>query len=107
MMLFLIRTTWFSISSSCDVYCGDFTVDLNGDKGPNAVGRDIFSFYITNKGIKPAGLPFDPIRHFPEFCRKVSDDKYNGLACTAWVIYNENMDYLRCDGLSWNGKKSV
>ena len=28
----------------------------------------------------------------------------NGAGCTAWVIYNENMDYLRCDDLSWDGK---
>lgn len=28
----------------------------------------------------------------------------NGRYCTAWVIYNENMDYLKCDDLSWNGK---
>jgi hypothetical protein len=27
-----------------------------------------------------------------------------GYACTAWVIYNENMDYLHCDDLNWGGK---
>ena len=25
--------------------------------------------------------------------------------CAAGVLINENMDYLKCEGLSWNGKK--
>ena len=34
-----------------------FTVDVNGLKGPNRWGRDIFDFYVypSNLGIKPAG----------------------------------------------------
>ena len=28
----------------------------------------------------------------------------NMYSCTAWVLYNENMDYLHCDDLSWTGK---
>lgn len=27
-----------------------------------------------------------------------------GTSCSAWVIYNENMDYIRCSDLSWGGK---
>ena len=30
-----------------------------------------------------------------EYCSPNSDSKYNGLECTAWVIYKGNMDYLR------------
>ena len=30
----------------------------------------------------------------------------NGNGCTAWVIINENMDYLHCSDLSWTGKHS-
>ena len=29
----------------------------------------------------------------------------NGFGCTAWVLFNENMDYLKCSGLDWDGKK--
>ena len=32
-------------------------VDINGDKGPNTVGKDFFSFYITKYGRVPAGTP--------------------------------------------------
>ena len=31
--------------------------------------------------------------------------KGDSLGCTAWVLYNENMEYLRCSDLSWDGKK--
>ncbi len=26
------------------------------------------------------------------------------LFCAAWVIYNENLDYLHCNDLAWDGK---
>ena len=28
-----------------------------------------------------------------------------GRSCTAWIIYNKNLDYLHCSDLSWSGKK--
>jgi len=40
--------------------CGFMVIDVNGLKGPNYYGRDIFQFYITNgKGpaIYPVGGP--------------------------------------------------
>ena len=33
-----------------------FWVDANGDKKPNTIGRDIFPFILTNKGLVPAGI---------------------------------------------------
>ena len=30
----------------------------------------------------------------------------NGVACSAWVIENRNLDYTKCDDLSWDGKHS-
>lgn len=33
-----------------DKYYGMFRVDVNGDEGPNIVGRDVFWFLITKKG---------------------------------------------------------
>ena len=28
-----------------------------------------------------------------------------GWACAAWIMYKENMDYLKCaDKLEWNGR---
>ncbi|MBO6088137.1 type II secretion system protein [bacterium] len=35
---------------------GSFRIDVNGQKGPNTLGRDIFKFFISDKGeIVPAG----------------------------------------------------
>ena len=80
--------------------CGSFYVDINGDKNPNTVGKDIFLFYIVKNGIIPAGMPQEGI-----WCQKFSSGgKYKYDATTAWVLFNKNMDYLKCSGLSWEGK---
>ena len=77
---------------------GRIAVDLNGKKSPNTYGKDIFVFYLTNTNIMPEGTENETSWTF-------TSCKSNGLGCTAWVIINENMDYLKCNDLSWNGKK--
>ncbi len=42
---------------------------------------------------------------FEDYCNKRNQVHLNGYGCTAWVIYNENMDYLHCNDLNWDGKK--
>lgn len=81
--------------------CGTFAVDTNGWKRPNQLGYDVFQFYFTKEGIVPYGTTQETEWTFPEQCNK----NVNGWGCAAWVIYNENMDYMHCNGLSWNGKK--
>ena len=69
------------------------------------VGIDAFYFKLMPKvGIIPAGLPTDTGLRFDRDCNLSQNIKNNGLGCTAWVIYKENMDYLHCNDLSWNGK---
>ncbi len=75
-------------------------VDINGKKSPNTYGHDIFSFYITPKGVYPFGGAVNPIYSFEDYCV----NKNIGHGCTAWVIQNGNLDYLHCDDLSWGGK---
>lgn len=43
-------------SGNLSQWCGNLDIDVNGPKGPNILGRDIFSFYITN-GKGPAIYP--------------------------------------------------
>ena len=80
-------------------------VDINGFKGPNQLGRDFFYFYINPEKIVPAGAKAleekSKAQKFTKNCIQ-----QNGYACAAWVIYNENMDYLHCKDLSWDGKHS-
>ena len=101
-------TTFLVISNGADLkYRGPgalsktyarIIVDLNGKKSPNTYGKDIFVFYLTNTNIMPEGTEKETHWSFTKCNSK-------GLGCTAWVIYNENMDYLHCNDLSWNGKK--
>lgn len=55
-------------------------------------------FYLTKQNIMPAGTENETGWPF-------STCYSHGGACTAWVLINENMDYLKCKGLSWSGNK--
>ena len=86
---------------------GEIRVDVNGFKGPNTVGKDIFAFSLRGNNLVPAGIANedkDEDTLHAELCNLASTASYNGYACTAWVIYYENMDYLHCNDLSWSGK---
>ena len=83
--------------------CGTYWVDVNGYKGPNQWGKDTFWIYLTKYGIIPGGSPPDIGYSFAAYCK--DKDSMGGFGCAAWVIYNENMDYLHCDYLDWNGAK--
>ncbi len=83
--------------------CGWIIVDVNGNDRPNTYGIDVFEFSITKYNIMPYGVQEDTLFPFKDYCRDKSTASGNG--CTAWVIYNENMDYRRCSDLSWDGKK--
>ena len=62
-----------------------FWVDANGNKNPNTIGRDIFAFILTNKGLVPAGINSDDCR--------TSNGKFQGATCTAEVLMKGKIDY--------------
>ena len=62
-----------------------FWVDVNGDKRPNIIGRDIFLFILTNKGLVPAGID--------DSTKCKSAPLYYGAACTAKVLAEGKIDY--------------
>lgn len=83
---------------------GEIDIDVNGLKGPNVIGKDFFFFILTNDGIVPMGLEDENTFTFGNDCNLAqTGDIHNGWGCAAWVIYNENMDYLKCNNLSWDG----
>lgn len=86
-------------SQALKTVCGDYWIDVNGYKNPNIAGKDIFIFHLTKSGLVPAGTQDDSAYSFPNACY---GNAY-GWGCTAWVIYNENMDYTKCSTLSWSG----
>ena len=67
-------------------------------------------FLITKHGIVPQGTQMQTKGYtFDRACKDKSIGLISGLGpngggCTAWVIYNENMDYLHCSDLSWESK---
>ncbi|MBR1754184.1 type II secretion system protein, partial [bacterium] len=70
--------------------------DINGQKGPNVIGEDIFRFDIS-----PAGTLY-----YPAFGQNPADGclvqyPWN---CTEWVLFKENIDYTHCDDLTWDNK---
>ena len=71
----------------------------------------MFDIFITRDNLVPEGI--DGASHaFEIACNKSIKNPYlsygggSMFACTAWVLYNENQDYLHCDDLSWSGKHS-
>ncbi|MBR1754719.1 hypothetical protein IJ732_07785 [bacterium] len=85
--------------------CAIFTVDVNGKKGPNAMGHDSFVFAVyPDKGVRPVGDPNETWNTYKFNQGCMNDSSKEGYGCAAWVIYNENRDYLKCNDLSWDGK---
>lgn len=76
--------------------CGSVSVDINGHKNPNRAGVDYFTFNITKWGVVPSGGP-DYKSFYGSSCKYSDQSNTNGASCTAWVITNGNMDYLRRD----------
>ena len=83
-------------------------IDVNGFKGPNQLGVDTFhmDFYNDKNALIPYGLQSDATSPFDTTCRDKTASTATGKGCAAWVIYSENMDYLHCSNLSWNGKRT-
>lgn len=80
----------------------DYFVDINGKKGPNCAGKDIFNFRANKDKILPYGTLTPHLYPFDPYCKRNSPS--GTIGCTAWVLQYENMDYLHCDDLSLGGK---
>lgn len=80
--------------------CGNLLVDLNGSESkPNIDGVDLFGFKIFTDGISPQGTRYDNYWYpytFEEQCAGNQITSIGRGMCTAWVLENNNLDYLRC-----------
>lgn len=91
--------SWGDCSSGV---CGLALIDTNGFKKPNQVGVDTFVFGIIKGGIVPFGTNLSNYYSFDLNCKDKTTA--NGWGCTGWVLYNENLDYLKCNDLGWSTK---
>lgn len=82
--------------------CGTISVDITGSSGPNVAGKDYVDFMITKNGVMPPGVKDGYYTNsFEKGCLELF------TKCTAWIIYNDNMDYLHCpEKLGWNKASS-
>lgn len=77
----------------------NLVVDLNGPKGPNVMGRDVFAFqldeknkgddyYITGLSVNfRAGYKVSDDRDkIKQGCNKTSTDRYNGFSCSVLIV---------------------
>ena len=76
-------------------------------------GKNRFYFEISDAGVRPLGSSVDTAKPassnhtFEYYCNPSNENDNQGFGCTAWVIYNKNMDYLHCrEKLSWDGAHS-
>ena len=85
-------------SYACQNELGEIVVDVNGAQGENQEGYDIFKFNICSNGILPKGLS---AHHGVTL-----GDQENFDYTAGWIIKAGNRDYLKCDGLNWDTKRS-
>ena len=74
--------------------CGYLYIDVNGFKGPNTVGKDIFCIFIRQDKLSSAGN--DPgTTHFDynTYCDPASTHTNNGISCAARVLKEGKMLY--------------
>ncbi len=65
-----------------------FFVDLNGNKGPNQIGKDVFAFVLTETGIVPAGKDNGASR-----CYNGASGGYSGFDCSSKVLKTGTTQY--------------
>lgn len=84
--------------------CSHIEVFLPNGSREYRRGVNNFMFYLSKNGIIPAGRENSQQYTFESYCKIGAGSDANGHGCTAWAIINENMEYLRCNNLSWSGK---
>lgn len=84
--------TWgpsdLGVTSSSDVFF--FYVDVNGDKKPNVLGKDVFQFVVTKEkgALVPAGADNNTVK-----CTKNDTSREAGIDCAAKVLAEDKIDY--------------
>lgn len=86
------------VSQDLKEICGVVLVDVDGpSKGKSRHGLDLFTFYVTKKGIYPVGTENDTKFKYEDNCTEKGNPTTatGSKGCTAWVVYNANLDYKK------------
>jgi prepilin-type N-terminal cleavage/methylation domain-containing protein len=82
----------YTANTPIEFTCGWMDIDINGKKGPNILGRDIFAVWITKTGIYPFGLPKTSYSNWETYCNKNNSSSDSGRACAAKVLSGGKVD---------------
>jgi len=76
-------------------FCGWIVVDVNGFKGPNRVGIDIFDIYFTKDNVYPRGFAEtgDRASNWDKYCNPASNDPFNGTGCGGRILSEGGIYY--------------
>lgn len=83
-------------NTSENIFCGEMMIDVNGFKGPNVLGRDIFTYILTKHRFYPAGMDNQDIPFSGGYCNPDTNPGTaweNGKACTFRLIQERAMNY--------------
>ena len=83
-------TTSRGIGAFAKKGCGTILIDVNGNKGPNVIGIDIYDVEISANGIYPGGLIDGP---YEGQCSVSTTDPRGGYGCAANVMLGLDYSY--------------
>jgi prepilin-type N-terminal cleavage/methylation domain-containing protein len=81
------------VKNGITVACSEIIIDVNGFKGPNTFGRDIFEFEVYRSGILPFGVKDTSPANWNTYCSTASVHVYNGAGCAGRVLTEGKMNY--------------
>lgn len=73
--------------------CGIVLVNTNGIEKPNIIGRDVFGFYVTKKGLRPFGDMKDDMWGVGYCDPSGTADGFAGIGCAAKVMQDHGIKY--------------
>lgn len=89
------------------IACGSIGIRINLHEKMH-FGVNMFSLTVFKDRLIAWGSQSLPdnysINSFEAKCKYNGGNFENGLACLGWILEVGNMDYLHCDGLSYDGK---
>lgn len=94
-IMFNLSPSNFNCSAKTDV-CMLLTIDVNGFKKPNKMGRDMFELYIEPTNVVPNGTQGASATGYdvlPSYCNPSITSTYNGCNCGGRIIIEGGMNY--------------
>ena len=87
MIIYIYSPCTDSGGSNFSNYCGSIMYDINGEKAPNVVGKDLFVFRVLSNRIATDIID--------DCSKNINLTNRVGYSCANWILSKGNMDYLK------------